>query len=173
MQTHENLFIRKVYSLGDFQLAISACSFLQNYDARICHDTEELRRYKSYETMMVVSYARPFSASHAPLERLDLRSICTDLNEDEERLHKEAIELRNKVFAHSDYQKMKVNLNNFRVEGEVFFPVLRFDEQIIFKGDILAGFDLLIRKLHRTLALQVFEETQRNPELAKIAIFNN
>ena len=52
---------RLLYSLNDLQQALSACSFLYECDEQGTYSKSELRRFRCYETTLVVAYGRPFS----------------------------------------------------------------------------------------------------------------
>lgn len=96
---------RLMLSSIDFRHALSAATFLLeecDWDAR--YRNEELRRFKCYETTLVVTYSRPFSRSRgrsAPF-RWALLGKAFELLPEEKVLHDKMIELRNKLHAHSD-----------------------------------------------------------------------
>jgi hypothetical protein len=56
---------RLLYSLNDLQQALSACSFLYECDDEGIYSKAELRRFRCYETTLVVAYGRAFSQSLA------------------------------------------------------------------------------------------------------------
>ncbi len=132
--------IRYIYSLKDFQMALSAADFLSELDTDKTYSKIELRKYKCFETTMITSYARPFSQSHGNTPRLNLSEIRAQLSEDQMALHKELLELRNKVFAHSDGDRIRMKINVHSIEenenGKLNFPEFIFDEGVYFCGVI-------------------------------------
>jgi hypothetical protein len=71
--------LRLLYSLGDFQLALSACEFLSECDADKKYSKIELRRFRCYETAMVTAYTRPFSQSKGMVPKLSLEMTGVQL----------------------------------------------------------------------------------------------
>lgn len=67
-QPSESDLTRILFSMHDFQMSLSALTFLlDEYPEEV--GRIELRRIRCYETTMIVSYARPFSMSYKPLPR--------------------------------------------------------------------------------------------------------
>ena len=57
-----NKLTRLMISSHDFQQALSAATFLlEEVDESAQYSLPELRRFRCYETNMVIGYARPFS----------------------------------------------------------------------------------------------------------------
>lgn len=97
--------LRLIMSCLDFRHALSAATFLiEDCDWQKRHSVEQMRRFKCYETTMVVAYARPFSQSrgHTAPFRWQLLSSDFKLKPDEEAVHDKMIGFRNKLHAHSD-----------------------------------------------------------------------
>lgn len=97
---------RLMMSALDFRHALSAATFLmQEVDWEIGRCTQEdRRRFKCYETSMVVSYGRPFSTARgmaAPFNWKHLRREFA-LSAGETSLHEMLLEARNRSYAHSD-----------------------------------------------------------------------
>jgi hypothetical protein len=65
--------IRLLYSLGDFQLALSACQFLSECDPQSKYNKIELRRFRCFETTLIITYSRPFSQSEGSVPPLTLK----------------------------------------------------------------------------------------------------
>lgn len=97
------LFQRLLLSLRDFAHARSAITFVrEDIDFKQKYGLAELRRFQCYETMLVVSYCRPFSESTGGLPRLSYRTLGIKLSPFVRALHDDLIDKRNKLFAHSD-----------------------------------------------------------------------
>ncbi len=45
-----------IYSLGDLELALSAAAFLSEVDSDKTYNKVELRRFRCYETTVIVAY---------------------------------------------------------------------------------------------------------------------
>lgn len=97
------LFQRLLLSLRDFAHAHSAITFIrQDVDFEQKYGLAELRRFQCYETMLVISYCRPFSESVGGFPRLSYRSLGIKLSPFVRALHDDLMDKRNKLFAHSD-----------------------------------------------------------------------
>lgn len=171
MTEHPNIAMRRLrmlYSFRDLQLALSAADFLTECDEDDRINRIELRRFKSYETTMVIAYARPFSQSKGKVPPLTLKMTGVQLDEKEQALHDLLIEKRNKAVAHSDsdFMRIVVKLHHLDIrEGETmpFFETV-FDEGIDFLGwDLLKVIDL-IRKIIAALHNTLIEDARKNPE---------
>jgi hypothetical protein len=94
---------RLLLSLRDFAHARSAITFMrEDIDFQQKYGLAELRRFQCYETMLVVSYCRPFSESVGGLPRLSYRTLGIKLSPFVRALHDHLMDKRNKLFAHSD-----------------------------------------------------------------------
>lgn len=97
---------RLMMSALDFRHALSAATFLMedvNWEIGRCTQ-EDRRRFKCYETSMVVSYARPFSTARgmaAPFSWKQLGRVFA-MSAEENSLHEMLIDARNRTYAHSD-----------------------------------------------------------------------
>jgi hypothetical protein len=107
---------RLLYSLKDFQLALSAYAFLAECDFDAPISRVNLRRFTCYETTMIISYVRPFSAAHGDVKRLKFEDAGIVLNTEQLALHEHLICLRNKVFAHSDGAQMRFLAKPLKIE---------------------------------------------------------
>lgn len=159
--------LRMIYSLGDFQLALSALTFLCEVDPDSKYSKENIRRYKCFETAMVVAYSRPFSSSHGEVPRLTLDMIGVELSDEQKDLHKLVVGLRNQSFAHSDAAKMRMVVKSFEVGlGEknpmtMFLPA--FDEGLQFAGSSdLNPLNDLINLLYSSLYELLLIDAQEN-----------
>ena len=108
MEVGRAKLLRLIYSLKDFQMALSAYDFLTECDLEAPISTVNLRRFKSYETTMVVSYMRPFSSADGEIKKMSFDDLDLVLTPDQEELHSRIRILRNKVFAHSDGDRMRL-----------------------------------------------------------------
>jgi len=168
-QSHHNRRIRLIYSMKDFQLALSAADFLQECDPDESINKVQLRRYKCFETTAIVAYSRPFSESRGSVPRLSMKMIGVRLDEQQQALHDEIIQLRNRVIAHSDAAMMRmvariahVNIGN--AERMPYIDAV-FDEGLSFVGffrvsQMLALFHTVFDGLYTTL----LEDVRNNPE---------
>ena len=124
-------------ALGDFQLANSAAAFLYDFDKDEPYDHIELRRFRCYEHTAIVSYSRPFTQSRgASLPHLSLKQCGVELDQDELDLHKLILNLRNKLFAHSDLEMMNFASAAHKIDMEADFDFVllqtKFDEGLHF-----------------------------------------
>ncbi|ESY42557.1 hypothetical protein X747_12440 [Mesorhizobium sp. LNJC384A00] len=98
-----NRFQRWVISIRDFGIARSAAIFLaEEFDENISYKLPELRKFRCYETTLVVSYARPFAKAEGVVGSLSLKDIGLKSTDEFWPLHVRVLELRNKLFGHSD-----------------------------------------------------------------------
>lgn len=158
--------LRMLYSLGDFQIALSAVAFLKEADEEERYSIEKLRRFKCYETTMITAYARPFSDSKEGVPKLSLKMCGVTLSNDESHLHERLIHLRNKVFAHSDAEMMRIanRVRTLEIKGDrpvnVFLPI--FDEGLFFSTFIeQMRVSELIGKIHFNLYKRLYDEAQK------------
>tara|TARA_R110002020_G_scaffold134518_32_gene300240 strand:- start:1212 stop:1754 length:543 start_codon:yes stop_codon:yes gene_type:complete len=97
------LFQRLLLSLRDFAHAHSAITFIrEEIDFEKKYSLAELRRFQCFETMLVVSYCRPFSESVGEIPRLSYQALGIKLSPFVKALHDSLTVKRNKLFAHSD-----------------------------------------------------------------------
>jgi hypothetical protein len=170
----EHRRIRLLYSLGDFQLALSAVAFLTECDPNGKYSKVELRRYRCFETALIIAYARPFSRSEGGVPPLTLKMAKAHLTEEQKALHRRLIRMRNKVIAHSDRELMRMTTQAHNLplrDGEQFFLVeMVFDEGITLLGGLLLDTDALIHKLYRAVFETLHEEAQKYPELFNLRL---
>lgn len=107
--TEDQLNQLKRWCMGfnDLQMALSSLTFLDeelDYDQEKYHYVE-LRRLKCYELSFVVSYARAFTDSNGSrYKKISLKSIGVSLTGCERATHERIINIRNKIYAHSDQE---------------------------------------------------------------------
>lgn len=135
--------IRLLYSLGDFQLALSACEFLYECDPQSRYSKIELRRFRCFETSLIIAYGRPFSQSEGGVPSLTLKMAKAELTEQQQALHRRLVRMRNKIIAHSDREMMRMTTQTFDVplgdddNGQKFIFIQSvFDEGITLLGDL-------------------------------------
>jgi hypothetical protein len=155
-----------LYALGDWQLALSAAAFLGEFDPDGKYSKIELRRFRCYETTAIVSYTRPFSASHGGVPRLTLTMTGVELSGKLLELHDQLLRMRNKVFAHSDAEMMRmlVQAEPLDIDGNfsVFLhPV--FDEGLTFLGMALVDLNELLHRLFHAVYTKLLKEAQLRP----------
>lgn len=164
----ENQIIRAIYSLRDFELALSALTFLENKNAEIESNRDQLRRQYCYETSAVVSYMRPFSSAHGEVKPLSLEELGITITTEEFEFHKHLKMLRDKVFAHSDFDQMEFRLDPVQIGETGEYPY--FPQFTAPKGpgllcsEEVCNMMSLIRKLIHAIGKIVFNYVQLSPE---------
>lgn len=157
---------RLVYSMCDFAQASSALTFLdEECDLKEKYSLADRRRFKCYENQAIVSFGRPFSASRGrPI--LSLNFIGVRFNKKERRLKKELIDLRNKVVAHSDIEKMhyRVDMKSFFKDDSVSMPMFTFDEGLFLNQNQRWIFREILNKLQFGIYERAFHLAQEFPE---------
>ena len=166
MKLTERQLDRAIYSLWDFQQALSALTFLlEDYDFEKRYSKVELRRFRCYETTLIISMARPFEQSRNSTT-LSLRAIEIPLDGFEKELVSSITGLRQKIIAHSDEEEMHFRSGTFPVlDGTINFPKLRFDETLHLKQEELIQLEALLRKLLQGIGQFVFKLAQDEPSV--------
>lgn len=158
--------IRLIQSCGDFQKALSALTFLlDECDYVAKYSAVELRKFQCYENSAIVAFARPFEVSRGRTA-LSLRAVGVRLNANEEQLKKEVIELRRKVVAHSDEERMHFKISTIQPfeDSPVSLPVLLFQESLRLGLRETEELVALLHKLIRALSEAIFSIAQLQPE---------
>ena len=161
----KNELTRLLYSVADFQMALSAAEFLSECDPNSKYQREQLRRFRCYETTMVVSYCRPFSKSFSEVPSFSFNMIEIAMSDNERLIHERLCHYRNKVFAHSDSEMMRMKSVTFPIEGKnlpLNFLDLRFDEGLHFLPDIDETIAWL-RRIIEAIVKYTFPLVQDNP----------
>src|ERR1700738_5146630 len=104
---------RLLYSMNDLQQALSACEFMYECDETQTYSKIELRRFRCYETTLVVAYTRPFSQSRGEPAPLTMKMVDLKLSKERQALHGSLMEMRNKIMAHSDSEMMRMTTQTF------------------------------------------------------------
>jgi hypothetical protein len=97
--------LRLMMSALDFRQALSAATFLvEDCDWSKGYRTEDRRRFRCYETTMVVAYGRPFAQARGHTVPFSWKLIKPGFEFDagEEALHEKLLDCRNSLYAHSD-----------------------------------------------------------------------
>ena len=143
---------RLMMSALDFRHALSAATFLiEDVDWENGRRTQEdRRRFKCYETSMVVSYARPFSTSRgkaAPFSWKQLERAFA-MSVEENSLHDMLIDARNRTYAHSDGDQSDITASIWRTDlGEGG----TFDFLSVERGELLIFDQAQVRAIHTFL----------------------
>ncbi len=160
--------LRLLYSLGDFQLALSAAAFLRECDPETDYSKIELRRFRCYETTLIMAYTRPFSASKGVVPRLSLKMTGSNLDANQITLHDRLIGLRNKVVAHSDDEMMRMisKAHTLEISDDFKFVFLEtvFDEGLNFAGHDLYDVEELISVVSGTVFTKLLDEANFDPD---------
>lgn len=125
-------------SIQDFQIAASAAVFLlEDVDETAKYSLADLRRFRCYETTMVIAYARPFSIAKGlvgPLKKAEVLKRKDDFN----LLHEKIIKSRNTLYGHSDAEFVEMRvwaITPFADRPDVAMTMPRFDEGMRFSFD--------------------------------------
>jgi hypothetical protein len=160
-------FIRMMYSLTDLQLASSAIAFLSECEWDEPISRVELRRYKCYETTALIAYTRPFAAGRGGFH-LTFRMFNFSPSKPQLATHHEAMKLRNKLIAHSDFDVMRMVSQHFKIpmrEGQEDFVAFQavFDEGINFHQERCWEFGELISHVQHALFKHLMFDAQKYP----------
>ncbi len=164
MKLSERQLTRAIYSTWDIQQALSALTFLLegcDFDAK--YNNVDLRRFRCYETTLIISLARPFESTRNGTT-LGLKALGIKLNTDENKLIDKVLHLRRKIIAHSDEEQMHFRSSTFSVlDGEFNIPHLQFNEGLHFEEPELRQLEQLLLKLKHDMATFLFQLAQKNP----------
>ena len=126
--------LRLIYSVRDFQLALSAVDFFLEMDEAATYSKIELRRFRCYLETAVIAYSRPFTRSPGlpPLkfEVLGLAPTVAQLD-----LHQRLKVYRDKVVAHSDAERMRILVTSVSPQSKFVLPIFNYDEGLGFLPD--------------------------------------
>ena len=160
---------RLLYSLNDLQQALSACEFLYECDEDASYSKVELRRFRCFETTLVVSYARPFTQSRGGTLPLTMKMVGLKLSGENRALHARLVDMRNTIMAHSDEEMMRMTTQLFDVseEGEPPLHLIQtvFDEGITVIGEMLVETNALLREVYQ--AIVAVQGTAGGPEVVR------
>lgn len=162
--------------MHDLQQALRACELLSECDEDQKYSRAELRRFRCYETALVISYTRPFTQSRGHALPLSMKMANLKLSDDSRALHDRLVEMRNKIVAHSDNEMMRMTIQPFDVfEGEDGRPALYmlqtvFDEGITLLGPLLNEVSSLIQQVYQAITRTLYKETQVDPKSFDIRV---
>lgn len=166
MKITEAQLVRAIYSTWDFQQALSALTFLLEdceFDRK--YDKVSLRRFRCYESTLIISMARPFETTRSGTT-IGLRALGITLSENEKSLVSQVIDLRRKIVAHSAEEEMHFRSTTFPVlDGNFNFPHFQFNEGLHIEERELRRLEVLLRSLKHKLAEFFFRVAQEQPEL--------
>ncbi|WP_286235810.1 hypothetical protein [Thalassotalea sediminis] len=157
---------RLIYSGWDFQQALSALTFLLEeceYDKR--YSKVEMRRFRCFETTLIVSFARPFKAGWGR-ENLDLSKIGFTFTEEDLILKNKIIKLRDKVISHSDEEQMHYKSYSFKPidDRDIRVPMTVFNESLYLNESEVRAIENLLHRVLDKLAKYEFELVQGEHE---------
>lgn len=130
MSNFTNREVSYFYFLNDFELALSSLIFLiEDLDLEKKYSKVELRRLKAFHDAMIIAYNRPFSSTDYKL-KLDIFSP----SEEQQELHDVLKEQRDKVVAHSDFNRMKIRIDTIApfYDSDIVKPISNFVEELFF-----------------------------------------
>lgn len=158
---------RLIMSAIDFRHALSAATFLiQEVDWGTGRSTQEdRRRFKCYETSMVVSYARPFSTARGKAAPFSWKQLGPEfaMSAEEKQIHDLLINARDRTYAHSDDDHSEITASIWRSdlgEGRIF------DFVSVEGGELLLFDQALVQAIHKFLwkvRHHVDEAVQQHP----------
>lgn len=146
---------RMLLSCSDFSQAMSAAAFLaQEFDESANYALQDWRKFRCYETTLIVSYARPFAGARGGAPTFGFKAVDVTLTDNERALHDRIIELRNKLYGHSDADHVEMSVMCMHevfahngVEMNLIMP--RFDETTrLSQSEMLALTELASKLYH-------------------------
>lgn len=157
---------RVIYSNWDFQQALSALTFLMeecDFDAK--YTNVQLRKFRCYETSVVIAFARPFEISRGRTS-IGLKALGVRLDGDELVLKERMLNLRRQVVAHSDEDSMhfRGSLMQPFEDHEVTIPLFKFNETLHLNVSELRPLEALLGKLMHAVTHTLFKIAQVAPE---------
>ena len=125
----EAQLLRAIYASWHLQQALSALTFLlEECDFEETYKRIELRRFRCFETTLIISMARPFENSRTG-SQLSMRALGIKLSPEYRVLLDRVMHIRRKIIAHSDEEEMHFRTSTFPIDdGEFNFPHFQFNE---------------------------------------------
>ena len=166
MNLTEQQLDRVIYSLWDFQQALSALTFLlEECDYEEITDTVTLRKYKCYENTLIMALSRPFVKTRGE-NTIGLRAIGVTLNTQEKELIDKAEHFRHKIIAHSTEEEMHFKSTTFGIsEFDFTFPHIQFDEGLCFTKIEVRELETFLRRLKHDIYSYLVTVAHDKPEL--------
>lgn len=160
-----NRLRRLLISSRDFGIANSATLFLLGeVDETAKYDLEHLRRFRCYETTMVVAYARPFSMTRGDVHPLRKVDVGLSNRHRFSRMHDRLMSYRNTIFGHSDAEHIGMavwSITPFEDRPDLTMTMPRFDEGMVFTLDEVELIGDTVREFMATIMRSVNELSPR------------
>lgn len=157
---------RVIQSCGDFQQALSALTFLlEEWDYGAKYSKVERRKFQCYKNAAIVAFARPFKVGRGRMT-LGLHAVGVRLTTAEEKLKDKIIDLRDKVVAHSDDERMHFKISTMQPfdDSPLAIPALVFQESLRLDPAEVDELEALLHKLIHGLTVTIFAIAQSQPE---------
>lgn len=165
MNITEQQLIRAIYSMWDFQQALSALTFLlEDCDFEEKYDTVTLRRFRCYESNLIISLARPFETARGSTT-IGLKALDIKLSEHETLLVNKILYLRRKIVAHSDEDEMHFRVSTFEVLDNINIPHFQFNEGLYLGKQELRELEEFLRRIRHEMSNFFFKAAQEYPEM--------
>jgi hypothetical protein len=119
--------LRLVQAMADFQIALSALTFLCEFPDGEQTTRITLRRYRCFQDMAVIAYWRPFSKTNG-LPFLSFKQIGVKPTPEQKALHDRIGDIRNKVVAHTDADHVRIAYQTADVLDGLMMPHMEFYE---------------------------------------------
>ena len=157
---------RAIYSIWDFQQALSALTFLiQDCDFDAKYSKVELRRFRCYESTLIISMARPFEKTRKGTT-IGLRAIGINLSQDQKALVDKVLELRRKIVAHSAEEEMHFRVTTFPIKDiGVNVPHFQFNEGLHLGEKELRELEYFLRILTSQMGEFFYKVAQKQPDM--------
>lgn len=157
---------RLIYSSWDFQQSLSALTFLlEECEFEAKYSKIELRKFRCFETTVIVSFARPFKVGRGG-NPLDLASLDLRLSEEDKALKRKILTLRDKIVAHSDEEEMEYATTSIQPleYSELRLPLEVFQEGLYLEEKEYFQLEELLRRVIHSIAEYKFHFTQPDPD---------
>ncbi|ODN67404.1 hypothetical protein [Methylophaga muralis] len=157
---------RVIYSLWDFQQALSALTFLlEECEYKEKYSRVELRRFKCFEATAIISFARPFVTSRGKTT-LGLNSLGIQLSKKQKELRDKLIYIRKTIVAHSDEEEMHFRSHTFDISDfDAKMAHFQFDEGLHLSEADVWKFVELLHFLKDGIFKRLFNLAQHQPEM--------
>jgi hypothetical protein len=166
MKLTEQQLTKAIYSMWDFQQALSALTFLlEECDFESKYDKIKLRRFRCYESTVIIAMSKPIETTKGDVT-IGFRALGIKHSQDEKALLARISKLRNKVIAHSISEEMHFRIDTFDVDG-INMPTVQFNESLLLSEEELNETELLLKKMIRGISHFIFKTAQSTPELLR------
>jgi hypothetical protein len=137
---------------------------MEECDFEAQYSKVDLRKFRCYETSVVVAFARPFETSRGRTA-LGLKAIGVNLNPEELSLRSKVLDLRRKVIAHSDDDEMHFRgslLEPFE-DTSLRMALFQFSESLHLDRSHMRPLESLLRKLMHAITRTLLQVAQATP----------